>query len=365
MVFGLGLAVFVQLLVWRFVYPRAFTAESALPVDHTRPVSVIVCFRNEAAGLGACLSGILAQTHPAFEVIAVDDHSTDGSAAIVDRLALTHPNLRLLRPGATRAGKKDALTAGIRAACHELLLLTDADCVPASPQWLSRMTAPLATGAEVVLGASPYYYAPGLLPFWQRFESTYTALQYLGFARLGLPYMGVGRNLAYRKSFFLRAGGLASHAHLPGGDDDLLINAHALPEATVCVTDPAAWTYSTPTHHLREYIRQKLRHQSAGTQYTPRHQALLVTIALSHGLSFLLGCCLLFTPLRWWAAYIYLVRIAAVYPSLEELHARYFLGGHAGAGPIGRAIQLVIADMLYAPYSVFLLAAGLVGSRKW
>jgi glycosyltransferase involved in cell wall biosynthesis len=312
-----------------------------------------------------CLRSILEQDYPDFEVVAVDDNSTDASAAMVTHLQSEFPHLRLFQPGPTLPGKKDALTAGIAAAHHERLLLTDADCAPASPQWISLMTAPLDADNDVVLGCSPYAYRPGWLNFWQRFEATYTALQYLGFARLGEPYMGVGRNLAYRKSFFYQAGGLTYHAHLPGGDDDLLINRHAPVDRTARVTDPAAWTYSAPTLHWRDYLRQKLRHQSVGPHYRLRHQLLLTTLALSHGLFYLLGLLLLFTPYWPLVLYCYVLRLACVYTSMRDIRTTQFLGGAAGAIHREQEQSLLVADLLLAPFYVFLLVGSLIGWRKW
>ncbi|MBB4079485.1 glycosyltransferase involved in cell wall biosynthesis [Lewinella aquimaris] len=354
------LAAAVQLLAWRFILSRAFPSPDPSPVaGHTAPVSVIVCFRNETAGLEACLRSILAQHHPHFEVIAVDDNSTDASPGIVRRLQQTFTHLRLVTPGPTRPGKKDALTAGIGAAAHDILLLTDADCIPATPEWLTRMTAPLTVGAELVLGCSPYQSGNGLLNRWQRFEATYVALQYQGFARTGHPYMSVGRNLAYRKSFFRRAEGFTAHAHVPGGDDDLLINRHAQPATTVSVTHPASWTYSRTSYTWQAYLRQKLRHQSVGPLYRPLHRVLLAALALSHGLFYLVGLYLLFTLACGWALLLYALRAAIVLGVYRRHPVRKFLGGDAGAGFV------LLGDALLAPYYLFLAVATALPPGRW
>ena len=363
MVYAFVGAALLQYLAWRWVFAGALGGSDRATTAGTERVSIVVCFRNEAVNLPGCLRGILRQEHPAFEVIAVDDNSTDGSGAIVRELARTDARLRLIDPGPTRPGKKEALAAGIAAARHSILLLTDADCTPATPRWASLMTAPFAHGAQVVLGASPYRCRPGWLNWWQRFEATYTALQYLGFARRGEPYMGVGRNLAYRKSFFGAAGGFRGHADLPGGDDDLLVNAAALPESTVCVTDPAAYTYSHPSTDWPSYLRRKLRHQSVGPRYRLRHQLLLTGLAVSHGAFFLLGFCLLFTPCWAWALYIYVLRFSQVREAYSSGGAPHFLGG--GAGAIKSGIRIALADALYAPFSLFLLAGSFLGRKKW
>ena len=362
------LATAVQLLVWWRVYRPALATPSAPSPDpefEWSPVTVIVCFHNEATHLEATLRGILAQDYPLFELLAVDDHSTDASVAIVRYLQNRFPQLKLLQPGPTRPGKKDALSAGIQAASYPLLVLTDADCTPASDHWLRYMVAPLTRGSELVLGCSPYRYHPGPLAFWQRFGATYTALQYQGLARLGHPYMGVGRNLAYHRSFFVGAGGFAAHAHRPGGDDDLLVNAHAVPSRTARVVEPKAWTYSEPTRNWRAYFRQKLRHQSVGTAYRLRDQLLLTGIALSHGLFFLCGCWLLFTPLAGWALLLYLLRATVVVYTYHQPSVRQFLGAAAGATNWANWLSVLVADTVLAPFSVLLLTVSFLPRREW
>ena len=361
------LATAVQLAAWWWVYRPALTPgpfPTEPPADPP-PVTVIVCFRNEATHLEATLRGILAQDYPHFELLAVDDNSTDASVAIVRYLQDRHPQLRLLQPGPTRPGKKDALTAGIRAARHPLLLLTDADCTPASDYWLRYMIAPLARGYQLVLGCSPYRNQPGLLAWWQRYEATQTALQYQGLARLGHPYMGVGRNLAYHRNFFMAAGGFTAHAHQLGGDDDLLVNGYAVPSLTARVTDPAAWTYSEPTRTWRAYLRQKARHQSVGIHYRPHHQLLLGLLALSHGGSYLLGALLLFTAHWPLVVALYALRAFAVLSVYRQPSVRQFAGGAAGATSLEGGARILLGDMLLAPYYLFALLATALPPRRW
>ncbi|MEM9929126.1 MAG: glycosyltransferase [Bacteroidota bacterium] len=367
------LAACAQLFSWYKFHQLAFPVEEPeLPPGSSAfaPVSVIICFHNEEGMLADCLTAALQQRYPGeFEVVAVDDHSTDGSAAIAQRLAAAHAGqLRLVQPGPTRPGKKDALTFGIQQARFAHLLLTDADCQPASDEWLLRMTAPLRAGAEVVLGVSPYQLGQGRwVDHFQHYEAYYVALKYLTFARAQQPYMGVGRNLAYHKHFFLRAGGFAAHADLPGGDDDLLVGHHALPENTVCVTHPAARTYSQPSGSWSVFLRQRRRHQSVGFRYRPFHQLLLGGLALSHGLFFLLGFFLLFSS-RWWLGLLlYGLRFLFVYGAFQ----RASFGGEAAGAREGvqqqsqSPWQVVLADAMLGPFYFYLAVVGLLPARGW
>lgn len=376
------LAAAFQFFCWSAVlragYRRGVEPDQKDPASGTAAVSVIVCFRNEQETIGRCVDRILAQVYPGnFELVLVDDNSTDNSASIVHPFEIKYDNVRLLKPGPTRAGKKDALAFGIAAAKHDFLLLTDADCVPASSHWLWFMADPLRRGAELVLGVSPYTTdrTNGVRSAWQRFEATYVSLKYLGFARTGMPYMGVGRNLAYRRSFYERAGGFAAHADLPGGDDDLLVSATAQREATARVVHPAGWTYSAPQPNWRAYFRQRARHQSVGIRYPARAQWVLGGLALSHGLFYLLGFYLLFTPdwpialaaysLRW----LLLIYVYAT-PYLRTDPLTYSGGADAGAEGGWRSkvfLPLTVAffDAWVGPMYLYLAVAGLRPARSW
>ena len=350
-----------QAVVYLYIFRGALAADGdhAAARGGVAPVSLIVCYRNEARKLGSCVPALLAQDHPDFELLLVDDHSTDGSADLAAALTAGDPRVRRLRPpGPTRPGKKDALGYGIAAARHERLLLTDADCQPAGPDWLRRMTAPLAAADyELVLGAAPYAGGASFLHRWQRFEATYTALQYLGYARRGRPYMGVGRNLAYCRSLYRRAGGFAAHADRAGGDDDLLVNAAARPRTTARVTDPAAWTYSAPSDSWAAYLRRKFRHHSVGAAYDRGTQLRLGLLALTHGL-FYLSLLGLFLAGYWGAA------LAGLLPRWALVLATYGPARVREFARIPVAFPL-IGDALLGPYYLVTACGAIFATRRW
>lgn len=379
----------VQLVVWRFFFRCAYSPsiEGPMITDLESSVSIIVCFRNEEATLEGCIDRILAQSFPGkFELILVDDNSTDTSASVVHPFVIKHEHVRLLEPGPTGPGKKDALTYGINHARYDHLLLTDADCVPASSHWLWSMTEPLRLGHELVLGVSPLFPGKkrGLLAAWQWFESAYVSLKYLGFAHRQRPYMGVGRNLAYTKAFFQRAGGFADHAGLPGGDDDLLVSANANPELTARVVNPAAWTHSSGQLSWRDYFRQRRRHQSTGVRYPTSIGWWLGGVALSHGLFYLLGFVLFFSSYWWLALGCYGLRwmfliLAYFRPLLQYDPAQY--GGSGASVRVGEgaaagavvgwkswvwlAITVAWGDSLVGPMYLYLALSGLFPGREW
>ena len=195
------------LLLLRF---RKKRFNNSPPFEHLRPVSIVVCARNESQNLQQFLPLVLEQDYPThlFEVIVVNDQSTDDSAEILSRIAEKFSQLRVINIPVsevkTLPGKKYALSKGIEAATFDRLLLTDADCKPATSQWLRLMTNDVALPSEqkpdVHLGYGAYEAHPGILNKFIRWETANTCMQYASYAAIGLPYMGVGRNLSYSKS---------------------------------------------------------------------------------------------------------------------------------------------------------------------
>ena len=280
----------VQLFYYLFFFRRvAWYRESLQPQSsQQQPVSVIVCARDEGGNLTRNLPGVLAQEYPTtHEVIVVNDNSFDDTKYVLEDIKKTHKGLQVIelaQEAKLIAGKKYPLSIGIKEAKYEVLLLTDADCTPASEQWLYKMQNAFAAGTEVALGYGAYQKAPGFLNKVIRFETFHTALQYFGYALAGKPYMGVGRNLAYRRDLFLRNKGFSAINHIPGGDDDLFINRVANNHNTAVVLDPDAFTFSAPKTTWKEWRRQKRRHYSTGKFYKASHKFWLGLYAASQTL---------------------------------------------------------------------------------
>jgi biofilm PGA synthesis N-glycosyltransferase PgaC len=270
---------FIQLYFSLFVHLKLTRVQVHTAINPaSAPISVIICARNEAANLRQFLPFVLEQEYPNFEVIVVNDRSWDGTKEVLEEFAKAYPHLKLVHVpdgGKFIAGKKFAVTMGIKAASHDWLVITDADCKPNSLNWLTRMQQPADDNIEIVLGYSPYWAARGLLNSLIRFETFFTAVNYLSFALKGMPYMGVGRNMAYRKSLFFKSKGFATHMHIPSGDDDLFVNANANKSNTVIQLDPESFVWSEPKRTWAGYLRQKKRHFGAGKMYKAGHQFIL------------------------------------------------------------------------------------------
>ena len=246
-------------------------------VEHA--VSVVICARDEADNLVKNLPGILVQNYKStHEVVLVNDNSTDESKYVIDEFKRSFKNLNMIeltQEALMISGKKFPLSMGIKSAKYEIVLLTDADCVPASENWIQKMQGTYNDDIEIVLGYGAYHKQPGLLNKLIRFETFHTAIQYLSYALAGKPYMGVGRNLSYKKNVFFRNKGFSSINQIPSGDDDLFINQVANSKNTAIIIDPETHTLSQSKQSWGEWMSQKYRHYTTSKYYKPIHKFLL------------------------------------------------------------------------------------------
>lgn len=295
----------VQIIYYLFIFKPVATYQPPVSEhSQTHPVSVIICARDEDENLARNLPGVLVQEYgTTHEVIVVNDNSYDDSRYILSELKKTFKQLSVIeleQEAKGIPGKKFPLSIGIKEAKHEIVLLTDADCTPASEHWMQKMQQAFAPGIELVLGYGAYHKLPGLLNKIIRWETFHTAMQYFGFALAGMPYMGVGRNLSYRKQVFLRNKGFSAINHIPSGDDDLFVNRVAGKSNTAIVIDPDAFTLSSPKKTWADWKKQKSRHFTTAKHYKFSHRFLLGLYSLSHFLFYLLfPFSVLFFDWRW------------------------------------------------------------------
>ena len=234
------------------------------------PVSVIICAKDEADNLRRYLPFILQQDYPDFEVIVINDGSTDETESLLNNLCVEYQNLRttFVPVGArNRSTKKLGLTLGIKAAKNDLLLFTDADCMPDDNMWIRRMARNFTPQTDFILGYGAYLHKKGFLNRLITFDTLFIALQYMGMAISGKPYMGVGRNLAYRKETFYAHKGFAATLNLISGDDDLFVNQSGNSKNTKVEISPDSITWSEPNTTFSGWFYQKERHLSVSSYY--------------------------------------------------------------------------------------------------
>jgi glycosyltransferase involved in cell wall biosynthesis len=298
---------FIQLFYYLFFFLRlAIFKQKSEPNFNETYFSIVICAKNEESNVSKHLDAWMTQQYhnakgePMFEVIIVDDNSDDGSNYVFQDLAPKYKNLRIvsLRQEAKGIrGKKFPLSIGIKEAKYEHVLLTDADCLPASDLWLKEIAFSYQSNrTEVVIGYGPYRKYEGFLNKWIRWETAISAMQYLSYAIVKLPYMGVGRNLSYKKELFIANKGFSSHTHLLSGDDDLFINQVANAKNTRICINPNAFTYSEPKKSYEAWYFQKKRHLSTGKHYKGIHQFFLGLFSISHFMFFASFVWCLFFP---------------------------------------------------------------------
>lgn len=254
--------------------------------DYT-PVSVIICARDETENLRKFLPEVLTQDYPEYEVIVVNDGGNEDTEALLREYKKVYPHLRstFVPDGTTNLStKKLALTLGIKAAQYEWLLFTDADCLPESKLWIAKMARNFVSGVEFVLGYGAYLQEKSFINRLITYDTLFNGLQFLGFAAHGKPYMGVGRNMAYRKEVFFRNKGFASTLHLRSGDDDLMVNHAAHAYNTRVETSAESITLSKPEKSFKNWYYQKERHLSVSTFYRPGSKFSLVFEPFLRGL---------------------------------------------------------------------------------
>jgi biofilm PGA synthesis N-glycosyltransferase PgaC len=270
----------IQLFYYLFFYLAVPLHKHHISSTIKEPVSVIICARNESENLNNFLPAVLKQDYPDYEVIVVNDCSEDATFEILGNLLQQYPNLKIstvAKDPKFAHNKKFAQFIGIKAAKNDILLFTDADCEPESEKWIEGMVSHFDNKTDFVLGYGGYMNKKGLLNKYIRYDSMTIAMQYLGMAIRGVPYMGVGRNLAYRRSLFFENKGFGTHKDVISGDDDLFVNSNAKKRNTSVEFRKGTHTRSVPCSVVAKWISQKKRHMTSAPYYKFRDKLLLVT----------------------------------------------------------------------------------------
>ncbi|HLO60695.1 MAG TPA: glycosyltransferase [Bacteroidales bacterium] len=328
--------------------------KNEVPVSK-EPVSVIICARNEADNLETYLPLILEQDYPDFEVIVVNDCSTDNTEDVLKNLAKKYSRLRTTTIREDKKfshGKKIAVTLGIKAAKNDRLVFIDGDCKPESNKWLSSMASHFSETTSIVLGYGGYFTQPGFLNRYIRYDTMMIALQYMSFALWKIPYMGVGRNLAYKKSLFYAGNGFSRHFHLASGDDDLFVNENATAINTEIEFSPESHTRTAPKESFDKWFFQKKRHFTTNRMYKATHKLLLGLEPVSRLLFYAGLIYLLIVPGYWlWVLMLFVLRLAIQLIVIKKTMARL------------NEKNLLLISLLFDLMSLFINFGLLVTSR--
>lgn len=319
----------IHICYYLFVFSKfAFDRSNTTVVPQNVPVSVIVSAKNDIKNLKLFLPSILNQNYPEFEVIVVNDGSWDGTGEYLEELLKIEPKLKLVDiklEEKYHKGKKFAITLGIKASTHEWLLFTDADCSPVTENWIREMSTGMKENKDIVLGYSRYKRQNSILNLFIRWETFYNAMHYFSFALMNKAYMGVGRNLAYRKSLFFKVKGFASHQHILAGEDDLFVNETATPDNVSIVYTRDSFIESQPKLTWGNFWKLKKRNFYTAKFYKANHRRLLSTFTLSHLFFYLFFFSSLIIGYKLWifSLSIYLLRLIVegfiLFKAMEKL----------------------------------------------
>ena len=282
--------VFLSLLIQLYYYLRFYTAvfrnkrrikKGKIKLLDTLPeVSVIICARNEEENLKKHLPSVLKQNYPNYEVIVINDRSYDDTETVLELFKKEYPHLKTsFVPNDAKYidSKKIAVILGVKAAKNDILVFTDADCEIVSDKWLENMVRSFSEGTQIVLGYGAYNKNKSFANFTQVFDTLFIGIQYLNYAIAGYPYMGVGRNMAYRKSFFESSKGFSKHLDIQSGDDDLFVNDFARKKNTAVCISPDSITTSEEKKTFSAFLAQKERHLSTSSRYKCSSKVILGT----------------------------------------------------------------------------------------
>lgn len=301
--YGFITVVSIQAVFYIFLFGRFAFSKSKQVSQKNIAVSVIICAKNEAENLKTFLPSILEQDYPDFEVVLINDSSNDDTLDVIEFFANSHNNIKIVNVRSIEAfwgNKKYALTLGIKASKNDFLLFTDADCKPVSKNWIKEMSSHFSNKQSIVLGYGSYSKIKhSFLNKLIRFETLITAVNYFSFTKIGLPYMGVGRNLAYTKKEFFNANGFISHIKVRSGDDDLFINQIATPKNTAICFSKDSFTESVPKTTYKDWFKQKRRHVSTAKHYKVKHKVLLSLLYASNLIFWVFATLLFVTLFNW------------------------------------------------------------------
>jgi len=291
-------AVFIQLLYVLLIYSRFAFYKKKTEKYFDKPVSVVICCRNEQDNLMNNLQTIVEQDYPNFEVVVVNHMSSDDSVYILEAFQVHYPHMRVVnvqRSSHLSFGKKFPLSIGVKAAKNDFLILTDADCKPISKDWLKNIVTNFEKpGNEIVIGYGPMNRKKGFLNWFIRFETAYIAVNYFSYALSKIPYMSVGRNFAYTKELFVQNKGFKNHYAVISGDDDLFLQEVATRKNVSIEIDESTWCYSDAKETWKEWINQKRRHYTASSHYKFIKKVLLGSYNITWLLTLVLFVILLF-----------------------------------------------------------------------
>ena len=297
-----GISLIIQLFYhWGIFSKVAFYKKNRRPKldEELEPVSVVLCARDAYEYLTELIPVLINQDYPDFEIVVVNDCSDDETEEYLKDLERKEPRVKpvqLKQHLNFFNGKKFPLSMGIKSAKNDLIVFTDCNCMPVNDQWLRSIVNCYNNRTEIVIGYSPYIQKRSSLNRIIRFDALQNGLLYLSAALNHHPYMGVGKNLSYRKELFYRNKGFISHYTTTVGEDDLFISQVATKKNTEVLIDAENTILTTPTNNFKLWMRQKSSRYSTVSKYSTSARLSLSLFYISQFLFYVSFIALLFLP---------------------------------------------------------------------
>ena len=330
-------------------------------------ISVIVPARNESRNIPGLLVDLLNQTFPKtlFEVLIVDDHSTDDTADLVEKFIEEHPDLhlkllRLTSEKKATAFKKRAIGAAIRVSSGDLIVSTDADC-RLGERWLETITAFYeAHKPKMIVGPVSFHNESSMFEKMQTEEFLSLIAITGGAIRMGHPIMCNGANLAYEKAAFEEAGGFGGTRFSSGDDVFLMLRIRKLfgSNAIRFLKNREALVHTEARKKLSDFLQQRTRWASKNKGYEFNILAVSFTVYMVN-LLILAGMVHFILYPAWWPALLTMLVIKV----LIDFPILIGIGNFVKRpGIISYSVPLVV---LYPFYIVLVGALGILGNYQW
>ena len=280
MLYFLLVLIALRLSYWYLLFIRLALYKQPSDSNDPKAISLVVAVKNNLAGIKALITKIQKQNYDRWELIVVDDGPDKDLQNYIASLQTSH--IRYV-DNDLQQGKKHAVIKGVGAAKYPWIAVTDADCVPASLRYFDSLQASLVSpNQKIVLGFAPLRATGSLASHLASYEAAYVGMQYLSYAKAGLPYMGVGRNMLFDKELYLQHAAKITETPTLSGDDDLFIQAASTPENTTICIHPYSFCMSDAPTGFNEWINQRTRQISTAPQYQSTHRWLLGGFAGLH-----------------------------------------------------------------------------------
>ncbi len=350
-----GIYAVIHFLIWNGLHrlPQPIT-------DKLHSFSIVVAARNEEQNIRQCLEALANLNYPKelYEIIVVNDRSTDRTAAIVKEAAMQHPHIRCVDVVANMTDmphKKNALRIGIEQSKNEIIACTDADCVVPS-NWIGELSKQFMDTVGAVAGYSLYDFhnAPSLGKTFLRYEELKNSLGAAAGIGLKSAYMCTGRNFAYRRKVYDEIGGYEKIKHSVSGDDDLFIQLIQREKRWDIryLTSPGSYVLTQPPNSLSQFIHQRTRHISASKYYPLKMKLLLGTV---HVFNFSILVSLFFLPLTSLILFMAKINVDAVIIARgKELFNEEFT-----------VIEFSVSELAYMLYNSFIGPLGFIKKFNW